>query len=133
MGCGAIQNYKSLSLEDRTPHEFETLIRQRHCSAIALKALMSSVFAGAAMSIINYTSVDVTGASYTYIAVTGVSAAGVVVGNYGDSDGDFTGLYANDGPAVSFNVNDVVGITPNGEIYGDYPTNTVSIRRGPPA
>src|SRR5580658_6834595 len=68
----------------------------------------------------------------TYIAVTGVDAAGEAVGYYGyvDGDGDqqfqaFTdsnGVFANFNPPLSTN-NENIGITENGEIFGTFTDN----------
>ena len=75
---------------------------------------------------------------FVYISVNGVDAAGNVVGNYGntvvgsdgDTDSDFRGFRAqsgsNDGtpfdPPLSTNTT-VVGVTPGGEVFGDYVDN----------
>lgn len=63
--------------------------------------------------------------TYVYISVNGVDAAGLAVGNYGDTNDDFHGFTANSGTPVIFdppgssNTN-VGGITASGEIYGNY-------------
>jgi 20S proteasome alpha/beta subunit len=83
------------------------------------------------MSNFSFRSIDVPAAAgtYAYISVDGVDAAGEAVGNYGNVDGEgdgtFHGLVATtaDGtrndPGGSSNT-DIVGITPGGEIFGDY-------------
>lgn len=63
--------------------------------------------------------------SYVYISVSGVDAAGLAVGNYGDSNYDFHGFTANSGTPVIFDPpdssnTDVGGITASGEIFGNY-------------
>src|ERR1700722_19626144 len=71
--------------------------------------------------------------TYAYISTDGVDAAGEAVGNYGNVDGEgdgtFHGFTAQAGgsfttfdPLGSTNT-DVVGITPTGEIFGDYVDN----------
>jgi hypothetical protein len=62
--------------------------------------------------------------TYVYISVAGVDAAGLAVGNYGDSNNDFHGFTANSATPVIFdppnssNTN-VGGVTSSGEIFGN--------------
>src|ERR1700679_4168554 len=63
--------------------------------------------------------------TFVYISVAGVDAAGLAVGNYGDSDDDFHGFTANSGTPVIFDppdsTNTNIGcITNSGEIFGNY-------------
>jgi hypothetical protein len=63
--------------------------------------------------------------TYVYISVNGVDAAGLAVGNYGDSDDDFHGFTADSGTPVIFDPpdssnTDLGGITASGEIFGNY-------------
>src|SRR5215472_2226313 len=64
---------------------------------------------------------------FVYISVDGVDAAGLATGNYGDTAGDWHGFAAaQNGPFESYdpptssNNTEVVGITPTGEIFGNY-------------
>src|SRR5580704_13420021 len=85
-----------------------------------------------AMTDFNFKKIDAPGpaGTFAYISVDGVDAAGLAVGNFGnvDGDGDGTfhgfaaqagGSYTIDDPPGSSNT-DIVGITPGGEIFGDY-------------
>jgi probable HAF family extracellular repeat protein len=81
------------------------------------------------MTSYTFKSIDVPAAAGTYefISVNGVDAAGEAVGNYGNVDGDgtFSGFVAPNNVGTTFNPpnssnTDVVGITSNGEIFGDY-------------
>ena len=63
--------------------------------------------------------------AYVYISVSGVDAAGLAVGNYGDINDDFHGFTANSGTPVIFDPpdssnTDLGGITSSGEIFGNY-------------
>ena len=62
--------------------------------------------------------------TYVFISVAGVDAAGLAVGNYGDSNDDFHGFTANSGTPVVFDPPDssntnVGGVTSVGEIFGN--------------
>src|ERR1700721_163933 len=83
------------------------------------------------MTTFSFKSIDVPGAAgtYVYISADGVDAAGEAVGNYGYTDGDddgyFHGFTANSSVGTTFDPpgssnTDVVGITPSGEIFGEY-------------
>jgi hypothetical protein len=83
------------------------------------------------MPTFTFTSINVPAAAgtYEYISADGVDAAGEVVGNYGNVDGegdsDFSGFTAESSVGITFNPpdssnTDVVGITAGGEIFGNY-------------
>jgi hypothetical protein len=79
------------------------------------------------MSGYNFGKVNLPGPAdtYIYISVNGVDAAGLTVGNYGDSNDEFHGFTADSGtpvildPPDSSNT-DLGGITASGEIFGNY-------------
>jgi hypothetical protein len=84
------------------------------------------------MTAFQFRSIDVSAAAgaYTYIGVTGVDAAGEIVGYYGNVDGDGDGTFhgfvamptsgaVTFDPPGSSNTNGI-SITMAGEIYGDY-------------
>ena len=84
--------------------------------------------------------VDIPGGSgangFVYISVVGVDAAGLAVGNVGDTDGDWHGFtvapdqpWTQYDPPNSSNNTEVVGITDSGEIYGDY-TDWSNVQHG---
>lgn len=75
--------------------------------------------------------IDIPGGSgangFVYISVDGVDSAGLAVGNFGDTSGDWHGFtavpngpFATYDPPLSSNSTDIVGITNTGEVYGDY-------------
>ena len=75
----------------------------------------------------SFTSINIPGSNsnYSYIAVTGVDAAGQPVGDYGDISGAFSGFIATNGIAVTFTApgasyTAIIGVTAAGEIYGNY-------------
>jgi hypothetical protein len=79
------------------------------------------------MSAYNFGKINLPGptGTYVYISVSGADAAGLAIGNYGDSDGDFHGFTANSGIPVIFDPTDssntdLGGITASGEIFGNY-------------
>ncbi len=64
---------------------------------------------------------------FVYISIDGVDASGLAVGNYGDTDGDWHGFtVVQNGPVTTYdpptssNNTAVVGVTPSGELYGDF-------------
>jgi hypothetical protein len=84
--------------------------------------------------------VDIPGGSgangFVYISVVGVDAAGLAVGNVGDTDGDSHGFtvapdqpWTQYDPATSSNQTDILGITSSGEIYGDF-TDWSNVQHG---
>jgi Domain of unknown function (DUF4214) len=76
----------------------------------------------------SFTSINAPGSAsnYSYIAVTGVDAAGQAVGDYGDINGVLlSGFIATNGIATSFSAlgasyTAIIGVTAAGEIYGNY-------------
>ena len=84
--------------------------------------------------------VDIPGGSgangFVYISVVGVDAAGLAVGNVGDTDGDSHGFtvapdqpWTQYDPPTSSNQTDILGITSSGEIYGDF-TDWSNVQHG---
>ena len=78
-----------------------------------------------------FTKIDVSApvSPYAYISVDGVDASGEAVGNYGNvdglGDGTFHGFIVEESNATTFDPatssnTDIAGITPTGEIFGDY-------------